>query len=103
MHAIRAVRRGERVLSPNLLQPFIEYSLARKSPRREAVHLTVEQKEILGLARSGHSNKEIAQTMRLAESVVKRRLREAMQALGARDRTHAVAKALEAGLIHVEE
>lgn len=73
--------------------------MARKNPRQESVHLTVELKEILSLAASGHSNKEIAQTMRLVESVVKRRLREAMQALNARDRTHAVAEALKAGLI----
>jgi DNA-binding CsgD family transcriptional regulator len=61
--------------------------------------LTVRQTEMLHLASYGLTNPDIGRKLFLAEDTVKTHMRRAYQALGARDRAHAVRIAFERGVL----
>ena len=61
--------------------------------------LTARETEILRLMAGGHSNKEIASSLFVAEGTVKNHVSNILSKIGVRDRTRAVLKALELGLI----
>lgn len=61
--------------------------------------LTSRETEILRLMAGGHSNKEIANSLFVAEGTVKNHVSNILSKIGVRDRTRAVLKALELGLI----
>jgi len=61
--------------------------------------LTTRETEILRLMAGGHSNKEIAGSLFVAEGTVKNHVSNILSKIGVRDRTRAVLKALELGLI----
>ena len=61
--------------------------------------LTDRETEILRLMAGGYSNKEIANSLDVAEGTVKNHVSNILSKLGVRDRTRAVLKALELGLI----
>ena len=61
--------------------------------------LTTRETEILRLMAGGHSNKEIANSLFVAEGTVKNHVSNILSKIGVRDRTRAVLKALELGLI----
>lgn len=61
--------------------------------------LTSRETEILRLMAGGHSNKEIASSLFVAEGTVKNHVSNILAKIGVRDRTRAVLKALELGLI----
>ncbi len=63
------------------------------------VELSSREVEVLRLASSGLSNKEIAATIRISDLTVKTYLQSAFVKLGARDRTHAVTIALRRGIL----
>jgi DNA-binding NarL/FixJ family response regulator len=98
--AIRAVARGHKQLSPELLDGVLaELSgLAREQTRREA-DLTDEDREILRRAGNGATNREIGLALGRSEIAIKKRLQIIFSKLGAVDRAHAVAEAIRRGLI----
>lgn len=57
------------------------------------------EREVLRLLASGYSNRELATLTGLKEGTVKNYVSTILLKLGARDRTNAVLKALELGLI----
>lgn len=61
--------------------------------------LTERETEILRLMAGGYSNREIAAAFQLAEGTVKNHISNILSKLGVRDRTRAVLKAVELGLI----
>ncbi len=61
--------------------------------------LTTRETEILRLMAGGHSNKEIANSLFVAEGTVKNHVSNILSKIGVRDRTRAVLKAIELGLI----
>ena len=61
--------------------------------------LTERETEILRLMSGGFSNKEIANSLRVAEGTVKNHVSNILSKLGVRDRTRAVLKAFELGLV----
>ncbi len=61
--------------------------------------LTERETEILRLMAGGYSNREIAGAFDLAEGTVKNHISSILSKLGVRDRTRAVLKAVELGLI----
>ena len=61
--------------------------------------LTERETEILRLMAGGYSNKEIANSLDVAEGTVKNHVSNILSKMGVRDRTRAVLKALELGLI----
>lgn len=61
--------------------------------------LTDRETEILRLMAGGYSNKEIANALSVAEGTVKNHVSNILSKMGVRDRTRAVLKALEGGII----
>ncbi len=61
--------------------------------------LTDRETEILRLMAGGYSNKEIANSLQVAEGTVKNHVSNILSKLGVRDRTRAVLKAFELGLV----
>jgi two-component system, NarL family, response regulator DevR len=99
VNAVRAVHRGERVLSPpamdRLVQQVAEYS------RERALHeagLTDEEGRILRLLAAGASNPKIASQLYLSETTVKRKLQDIFEKLSVTTRAQAAAEAVRRGL-----
>jgi DNA-binding NarL/FixJ family response regulator len=61
--------------------------------------LTSREAEILRLMTGGYSNREIAIALDLSEGTVKNHVSNILSKLGVRDRTRAMLKAIEKGII----
>ncbi len=98
--SIRAVARGEKLLSPSLVSTVVSdyQKLAQEHARREA-GLTPEELQVLGAIAEGASNKDIAERFYWSEATVKRRVQEIIEKLGASSRAQAVAEAVKRGWI----
>lgn len=92
---VRAVATGQTVLAPSIAAQLV--SKAGKRP--PAPSLTSREAEILALVGEGLSNPEIAARLVIGESTVKTHLLHVFAKLGVGDRTRAVTKAMELGLI----
>ncbi len=97
--AIRCVARGEVVLNDRIVKNFQGFKTEEKTQADECP-LSPQQLDILRLAGSGWSNKEIARHLGCSVSLVKLRFHEVFQTLEARDRTHAVIQAVKLGYIN---
>lgn len=99
--AVRLVLAGGRYLPPRIA----EIAAGRATPgfARDAVlggpRLTERQGDVLKLTALGQSNKEIARELDLSPATVKAHIAAAIAALGAANRTEAVVKARQMGLI----
>jgi len=63
--------------------------------------LTDREIEVLRQVASGHANKVIADHLEISEETVKAHMQKVLSKLGANDRTHAVAIALQRGIIEI--
>ncbi|WP_395376613.1 response regulator [Marinicella sp. W31] len=99
---IKQVAAGKTIVRPQITKRILEgvddlknefMSFDRPDP------LTNRETEILRLMAGGYSNKEIANSIFVAEGTVKNHVSNILSKLGVRDRTRAVLKALELGLI----
>src|SRR3546814_8214357 len=100
--AIRTVSEGGSLVQPAVTQRLLSglehmrndfVSLDRPDP------LTDRETEILRLMASGFSNKEIANSLGVAEGTIKNHVSNILSKLGVRDRTRAVLKAFELQLV----
>src|SRR5256885_17149210 len=75
--------------------------LRRFAPALEgkSEHLTDREIEVVRLMSGGYSNKEIAHALGTAEGTIKNHVSNILAKFEVRDRTRAVLKALEAGLL----
>jgi len=96
IRAIRAVAAGETVFQPAVTQRLLRAMPANSEPEEP---LTDREREVVRLMAGGYSNKEIARALGTAEGTVKNHVSSILSKLGARDRTRAVLKALESGLL----
>ncbi len=98
--AVRAVHRGERALSPPVMErvvhQFAEYSRERAS---RASGLSDDERRILRLLAAGASNPKIAAELYLSETTVKRKLQDIFEKLGVATRAQAAAEAVRRGLV----
>ena len=92
--AIRAVRRGDRVIPTAVAARLAEF------PERS--DLTERELEVLQLVARGLSNKQVARAIGRTDETVKIHLKNMFVKLGVADRTEAVTIALARGLIHLE-
>jgi DNA-binding NarL/FixJ family response regulator len=95
--AIRAVYHGERVLGPQVMDRMIDYYV--DEAHEAAVGLTEEDRRILRLLSDGASNAEIAASLYLSETTVKRKLQDIFDKLGVHSRAQAAAEAVRRRLI----
>ena len=63
-------------------------------------HIAIRELTILRMISEGSPFREIAARMRYTEAYVKERSKPLYQAIGARDRAHAVRRGFELGLLH---
>ncbi len=102
--AVRALAAGGTRILPRMTARA-EDELAARAARipatREAepTELTEREREVLRLVASGFSNREIAQALFVAEGTVKNHVSNILTKMGVRDRTRAVIKAAERGLL----
>jgi DNA-binding NarL/FixJ family response regulator len=100
--AIRTVAGGGTLFNPAVTERVIR-GLARLATRVPAsampVRLTRREIDVLGLMASGRSNKEIADALGTAEATVKNQASSIFGKLGVRDRTRAVLRAIELGVL----
>jgi two-component system NarL family response regulator len=93
---IRTVHSGRRAGIPATLAASIAAHVVEDS-------LSPRETEVLGHVASGRSNKGIGEQMRISEQTVKAHMKNIMEKLGARDRTHAVTLALKRGIISLDD
>jgi DNA-binding NarL/FixJ family response regulator len=95
---IRAVAAGETVLAPSIAAKLV--SRVRADAASAPVPaLSPREREVLALVAAGRSNPEIARTLYLGEATVKTHLLHVFEKLGVNDRTRAVTRAMELGLL----
>ena len=97
---IRAVAAGETVLAPSIAAKLVSRvradaaSVASPSPS-----LSPRELEVLRLVADGRSNPEIARVLFIGEATVKTHLLHVFEKLEVNDRTRAVTRAMELGII----
>jgi DNA-binding NarL/FixJ family response regulator len=90
---VRSVARGEVALAPSIAALLVQ---RLKSP---APTLSPRETEVLRLVAAGQSNPSIAASLFVSEATVKTHLIHVFEKLGVNDRTRAVTKAMELGLL----
>lgn len=86
------------ISSPNSIAPMPGPTPAEPSVRNRSI--TRRELETLALTELGMTNFEIAQQMYIAEATVKKHQASILRKLEARNRTAAVVKARQLGLLH---
>lgn len=90
--ALLRLARGETLLTPMSLPP----APAGIDAAPPAARLSPRELSILRLVAGGYSNKEIGRALAISDGTVKNHITDILQKLEARDRTHAVLKAIAA-------
>jgi DNA-binding NarL/FixJ family response regulator len=104
MSAVRTLAAGGSMIHP-ALTARAERQLSAKQPdardaREESTaDLTEREREVLRLLAGGYSNREIGKVLFVAEGTVKNHVSNILMKMGVRDRTRAVLKAAERGLL----
>jgi len=99
MTAIRAIAAGGTVFQPAITQRLLRAAGTIASDAMPIEELTARELEVVRLMSGGYSNKEIAHALGTAEGTIKNQVSSILSKFGVRDRTRAVLKALEAGLL----
>jgi DNA-binding NarL/FixJ family response regulator len=99
MTAIRAIAAGGTVFQPAITQRLLRAAGTIAADAMPDEALTAREGEVIRLMAGGYSNKEIAHALGTAEGTIKNHVSSILAKFGVRDRTRAVLKALEAGLL----
>jgi len=99
LQAIRTVAAGGSLLQPALTDRILQARSAATGPN-DAESLSPKELEVLRLLAAGFSNREIAAAVFKSEGTVKNQVSAILSKLGVRDRTKAVLKAIDLGLLH---
>jgi DNA-binding NarL/FixJ family response regulator len=94
MRAIRKAARGQRHIPAEVA--------ARLAERVSRSQLSTRELEVLRQLVAGRRNREIASTLDIAEGTVKLHVSSILGKLGAADRTEAVTRALQRGIVQLE-
>ncbi|GFD79922.1 DNA-binding response regulator [Tenacibaculum sp. KUL118] len=99
---ITQIKNGKTLIQPAVTEKVLQ-SLKGLSVEFESFEtpepLTEKEVDILRLVAAGYSNKEIADAMFKSTGTIKNQVSSVMAKLGVRDRTRAVLKALEQGIL----
>ncbi|MBT2500806.1 response regulator transcription factor [Agromyces sp. ISL-38] len=98
LEGIRAVAAGETVLAPSIAAKLVSRVRAAAASV-DVPALSPRELEVLALVAAGRSNPEIARELHIGEATVKTHLLHAFEKLEVNDRTRAVTRAMELGLL----
>jgi len=90
---VRSVARGEVALAPSIAAMLVQ------RVAKPAITLSPRETQVLALVAQGSSNPQIAAALFLSEATVKTHLLHVFEKLGVGDRTRAVTRAMELGLL----
>jgi DNA-binding NarL/FixJ family response regulator len=93
LDTIRAVHMGQKRIAPEVAAQLADHAGEETLSTREI--------EVLQLVAGGNANKEIAAQLSITEETVKGHVKNILAKLSANDRTHAVAIALQRGIIQL--
>lgn len=93
---VRAVAQGQTVLAPSVAAQLVRHASQAAQPTPT---LTPREREILTLVADGLSNPAIARHLFIGESTVKTHLLHVFDKLDVSDRTRAVTRAMELGIL----
>ncbi|MBF9130165.1 response regulator transcription factor [Plantactinospora sp. S1510] len=104
IEAVRAVARGEPILSPSVAHQVIAVATGRDEPRRpqaqrELARLTEREREVAIEVARGSSNAEIAERLYLSVATVKANVTRIFAKLGTDNRVLVAMKVRDAGLL----
>jgi two-component system NarL family response regulator len=95
------VAEGKAHLQPEVTSLLLEHLVQDSNSEQNAIKITPRELAVLQLLVYGASNKEIAVKLNISEHTVKSHIANIFSKLDARDRTEAVAKAIQKGLIQI--
>jgi DNA-binding NarL/FixJ family response regulator len=108
--AVRRVREGESPLDPELAARLLRRLASEgvrpaRGRRGQAPMdvLTLREREVLGLMKLGRTNRQIAQDLVISLGTAKNHVEHIIAKLGVSDRTQAVVKALELGILDLSD
>jgi len=110
--AVRKVREGEAPLAPDLAARLLKRIATGNGGRKAgrpaegdliADALTPRELEVLGLMQQGRTNRQVAEELYISRGTVKRHVENIIAKLGVSDRTQAVVRALELGVLELSE
>lgn len=99
LQAIRTVAAGGSLLQPAMTERILQ-ARSHDVGHAQTESLSPKELEVLRLLAAGFSNREIATAVFKSEGTVKNQVSAILAKLGVRDRTKAVLKAIDLGLLH---
>ena len=96
--ACRAAMRGETFLYPSAVSTLVRDFVRRDDDEATFDPLTPREQEVLKLIAEAFTNKQIAETLHLAEKTVESHRANLLRKLGMRDRVELVRYAIRRGL-----
>ncbi|MEJ2560703.1 MAG: response regulator transcription factor [Anaerolineae bacterium] len=103
--AIRAVHRGEDLLSPAVTKAVLEDYLTQRTDQAQprSDNLTLREQEVLRLAAEGRTTREIADMLHLSAKTIEKHRSSMMRKLGLQSLPDLIKYAIRKGLIEVDE
>lgn len=104
--AIESVAAGQTMIQPGITEALLKGLSQQPPPDTKdliAEPLTRRETEVIRLMAGGYSNREISQSLSKSEGTIKNHVSSILAKLGVRDRTRAVLKALELGILQGTE
>ena len=92
------IARGDRVLAPEVTGPVLK-AFSRLVSNEQAPLLSDRELEVLNCLATGQTTQQISHNLYISENTVKTHIRHILEKLEASNRTEAVSKAMQLGLI----
>lgn len=99
--AIRGAHAGVSLLDPAVTSRLVAGVTAPKAKSAESDLVTDRELKVLGLLAKGHSNRRVGEELHISAGTVKSHLSHIFRKLDVADRTEAVVKAAQLGLIEI--
>ncbi|MDY7529325.1 MULTISPECIES: response regulator transcription factor [unclassified Cryobacterium] len=96
IEGVRSVARGQTALAPSIAAMLVHRVRRDAAP---APRLSARELDVLRLVSAGESNPQIGRSLFISEATVKTHLLHAFEKLAVSDRTRAVTRAMELGLL----
>lgn len=100
--AIQAVHKGETIVQPAITDTLIRGLHGHQNTFTALAQpplISKKEVQVLNLVAAGYSNKEISAALNKSQGTIKNHISNVLSKLGVRDRTRAVLKAIELGII----